>query len=321
MMLRTLLYNPAISSTNIGDEIIADAAKKQIDVILKQSFVVELSTHLPLSFYYLRYLKNSDFKFVLGSNLLKSTFFGFKRQWNITLRMTSFIGPCILVGAGWWQYNNTPNLYTKLLLKSVLSKKHIHSVRDNYTLEVLNNIGIHNVINTSCPTMWDLTPEHCSKVKKRKSNSVVFTLTDYNKDSINDKLLISILLNNYERVYFWPQGIGDFDYFNSLYKNNKKIVIVNTTLKDYDSILQLDDIEYIGTRLHGGIRALQKFRRTLIIGIDNRSFELQKSFNLPVLDRSKLNELETYINSDFTTVLDIPFDSINIWRDQFEISK
>ena len=50
--------------------------------------------------------------------------------------------------------------YSKKLLKYMLNPKIIHSVRDDETKKALENIGIKNVINTSCPTMWALTPVH-----------------------------------------------------------------------------------------------------------------------------------------------------------------
>jgi hypothetical protein len=317
-MKKVVLYSPGLSSMNLGDKIIADSAKEGIDFILNESFVTEVATHLPQSYYYMRNLKDVDLKFVLGSNLLKSTFFGFKRQWDITLRLSKVTGPCILMGVGWWQYGNEPNWYTKMLLRSVLSKKYIHSVRDDYTEKMLKKIGINNVINTSCPTMWKLTKEHCSQIKNEKSEDVVFTLTDYNKDFKRDKELINILVNNYRTIYFWPQGMPDYEYFIELYGKSDSIKILKPTLEDYNKILEQGDIDYIGTRLHGGIRALQKKVRTIIISIDNRAKEKNKSFNIPIVERLDIDNLEEVINSPFETSINIPIEKINRWRSQFE---
>jgi len=320
-MKEIVLYSPGLSTMNLGDKIITKSAKEEIDFILNNAFVTEIATHLPLSYYYMRHLKSADFRFVLGSNLLKSTFFGFKRQWNITLWLSRITGPCILVGAGWWQYNNKPNFYTKILLKSMLSKKYIHSVRDEYTEKTLKSIGIHNVINTACPTMWKLTKEHCSRIKKGKSNNVVFTLTDYKKHPELDRLFVNILCDNYNKVYYWPQGIGDYLYFNSLDIDNKKIIILEPRIKAFDSLLDSSDIEYVGTRLHGGIRALQKKIRTIIIAIDNRATEKNKSFNLPIVMREKLNNLSHKINQEFSTEIIIPTENIIKWKKQFKKNK
>ena len=49
-----------------------------------------------------------------------------------------------------------------------------------------------------------------------------------------------------------------------------------------------ENIDYVGTRLHAGIRALQHKKRTIIIGIDNRAIEKAKDFNLTVIDRKNI---------------------------------
>lgn len=316
-MKKIILLNPAISSLNIGDSIIAESAKEQLEFLLNDSMSIDVSTHLPISWYYMRHTKNFDLRFVLGSNLLKSTFFGLKRQWDITLLKSRLVSPCILVGAGWWQYNNKMNLYTKILLKKVLSKDYIHSVRDEYTANMLRSIGIKNVVNTSCPTMWKLTKEHCKQISIKKAKNVVFTLTDYMKDNKMDTLMIETLINNYENVFFWPQGSEDMDYINKLNIDLNRINIINPTLKAYDEVLEKKDIDYVGTRLHGGIRALQKQRRTLIIAVDNRAIEKHKDFNINILKREEMEKLESILNNDIITDIKIPIEEIEKWKKQF----
>lgn len=316
-MKKITLYSPGLATYNIGDKIIADSAKKQLKDILDGNFIVELPTHTPHNIRYIRHLKNSTYKFVLGSNLLKSTFFGFKRQWHIAIWKSFFTGPCILVGAGWWQYNNKPNLYTKILLKMVLSKNHIHSVRDEYTKKVLESIGIKNVVNTACPTMWSLTEEHCKHIPKKMGTSVVFTITDYNKSIELDKLLIDSLVDTYTHVHFWPQGIGDYEYFKSLEVDFDRINIIAPTLEDFDATLEKGDIDFVGTRLHGGIRALQKGCRTLIISIDNRAKEKGESFNLPIIERDNISRLKNVLGNDIVTAIKIPDREIESWKKQF----
>lgn len=316
-MKKTVLYSPGASSLNIGDEIIAESAKDSLSFIIDNTFQVEISTHLPLSYYYMRRLKKADYKFVLGSNLLKSTTFGFKRQWDVNLRMSKVTGPVILVGVGWWQYDNEPNLYTKLLLKSLLSKDHIHSVRDEYTLNVLKSMGISNVVNTACATMWKLDKAHCMTISPEKSSTVVFTLTDYNKDVEKDTMFVEKLCELYTEVFYWPQGIEDFEYLNTLNVNIQKITILAPTLKSFDEVLNSSDIDYVGTRLHGGIRALQKRVRTLIIAIDNRAIEKHKNFNLPILNRDNINILPEILNADIHMDIQIPEENIKLWKNQF----
>ena len=221
------------------------------------------------------------------------------------------------MGLGWWQYQGRISLYTKYLLNRLLSKEYILSVRDSYTENKLRSINIKNVINTGCPTLWELTDDHISSIKKERSDKVVFTLTDYNQNTIRDKKLISILTREYKKVYFWIQGWGDYEYVKQL-TDISKIKILHPNIDIVNNILELQDIDYIGTRLHGGIRALQKGKRTIIIGIDNRSLEMQKDYNLPVIDQNNLDSLDSLINSSMEIKLNIPFDNIKKWKAQFK---
>ncbi|MDR0675869.1 MAG: polysaccharide pyruvyl transferase family protein [Elusimicrobiota bacterium] len=316
-----VLYNPAISSMNIGDKIIAEAAKKKIEELFKGNFVLEVSTFFPVSYYHMRHFKDAKYKFVLGSNLLKSTFFGLKKQWDIKLRQSSFVGPVILMGAGWWQYNNKPNLYTKLLYKKLLYKDYIHSVRDDFTLKKMKSMGIKNVINTSCPTMWNFTEEFNSKIPTRRAENVIFTVNAGNKDELNDAKMIDLLHKEYYKVFFWPQEIKDKQYVDYLERHNSnKSIVINPNLKDYDNFLENNDTDYIGTRLHGGIRALQKYCRSLILTIDNRANEKKKDFNLPVIKRGCLSEIKKFIKKDYAINILIPEKEIFTWKSQFRLS-
>lgn len=317
-MKKILLLNPAISSLNLGDEVIADGVKNGIKEIISNNFSVNVSTHLPLSLMYERAIGKADLKFVCGSNLLMGKLNKLFKQWHIGYKDIPFLKGSILVGAGWWQYNNRPNQYTRLLYKSILNKNFIHSVRDGYTEQMLKEMGIKNVINTGCPTLWKLTPEHCSSIPKVKAKKVVFTLTDYNKNLELDKRLIEILFDSYEELYFWGQGIGDYEYLEALNTKMDKINIIPPTLADYDSFLKENEVDFIGTRLHGGIRALQYGRRSLIIAIDNRAKEMSKDFNINILDRNKIDELEEIINNELITNIILPWENIEKWKNQFK---
>jgi len=316
-MKHILMIDPAVSAVNIGDEIISASIREQISDILSDSFVTSISSHLPLSRIYKKAIGQCDYKFVCGSNLLMGKLNGRFKQWHIGYQDISFLRDSIIIGAGWWQYNNQPNLYTKLLYRSILSKDYIHSVRDNYTVEMLKKVGSTNVINTGCATMWNLTPEHCAKIPTKKSQTVVFTLTDYNKNRQADKELIRILCECYDKVYFWPQGVGDDAYFESL-EPPKGILRIPPNLKAYDLVLEQEDIDFVGTRLHGGVRALQKKKRTIIIAIDNRAKEKQKDFNLTCVERNDFDRLKELILGEWNTEIRIPLENIALWKAQFE---
>ena len=99
---------------------------------------------------------------------------------------------------------------------------------------------------------------------------------------------------------------------------DKTIKIISPSLRKYDEVLEKYEIDYIGTRLHGGIRALQKQRRTVIIGVDNRAEEKKKDFNLPVISRNNIEKLDNIINSNIVTDININLENIEKFKNQFK---
>ena len=317
-MKKIMIFDTSVVSDNIGDFIIMDSVNKELKKLFTKDMFFYSFTHEKISKATYKLNNISDYSFIGGTNLLSSNMDRYN-QWKINVIDSFFIKDIILMGVGWWQYQTKPNFYTKYLLNKILHKNMIHSVRDSYTESMLKSIGITNVINTGCPTMWELTLEHCRNIPCEKAENVVFTLTDYNKDFLNDQKLINILLRNYKKVYFWPQGSRDLEYLYTL-NNFEKITILGGNLSSYDKLL--DDfnisLDYIGTRLHAGIRALQKSRRTIILAIDNRAAEKSKDFNLKVLPRNQIEKLERLLRSKFITEIYINEENINKWKSQFQ---
>lgn len=142
----------------------------------------------------------------------------------------------------------------------MLHKDFVHSVRDSFTEQRLKSIGVENIYNTSCPTMWGLNEEHCKKIPTERSESVITTITDYDRNPKKDMFLLDALSKNYKNVYLWFQGKYDKQYFNTLFVS-KNIRIIDT-LEQFHELLTNENVEYIGTRLHAGIEALNYGRRS-----------------------------------------------------------
>ncbi|MDO8564086.1 MAG: polysaccharide pyruvyl transferase family protein [Nanoarchaeota archaeon] len=312
------LFDPSINTGNLGDKIIIESVNKTLKEIFRNASKVGFSTRERLNEIDLKQLKNSDIQIVGGTNLLSSHML-FYKQWKIGLKESKSLSNCILLGVGWWQYQTSPDFYTKLILRRLLSKTYIHAVRDNYTKDKLKKIGINNSFLTGCPTIWTLTKKHCKKIPFKKSKNVIFTLTDYKKDKKLDKTMIEILSKKYDKLYFWPQGKKDTEYLKRINKKLKiKLTILPRSIKALDTILKKGDIDYIGTRLHAGIRALQHKRRTIIISIDNRAEEMGKDFNLPTINRNDLNYLSNLIDKQFKINIKLPLKEIKTWKSQFK---
>lgn len=311
-----VLYDPAVSSLNMGDHIISDSCRRELAPVLGSSFVVSVSTHLPVS-KYMKYLDEADRRFVCGSNLLRGRMNARFRQWDLTPVTARYVGPAILMGVGWWQYGDDLNAYTRWLYRKVLSRDAVHSVRDEYTARQLRGMGFANVLNTACPTMWQLSEEHCRSVPSGKASMALTTVTDYNRDPHRDRFMLEELAKRYKRVRIWLQGTRDLLYLESLELDWRDFDLIPPSLGDYDESLADEDVDYVGTRLHAGIRALQHGRRAIVIGVDNRAAEKHRDFNLPYLPRENIDELGARIESRFRTSIRVPREAIASWKAQF----
>ena len=324
MKNKNVLFDTSAGSLNMGDYIIVESIEKELGKILYQDFLAKYPTHTPVSHFYqnvkrsgaIKYFESAKYKFIAGTNILNYNMILPWNNWNVNIFNKRPYNNSILVGVGMNPNSKRINLYTKLLYKSILSRKYIHSCRDERTTNFLKSIGF-KAINTGCATMWSLTDEHCRKIPKKKTNKVIFTLTDYCKDIEKDQELINILNENYDEIYFWIQGSNDVDYLREL-KNIENIKIVSSNLRDYDNILGNGDIDFIGTRLHAGIYAMQHGCRTIIISVDNRTRDIKENYNLPCVERKNMEELRKMINSEFETKINIDTNNIKKWKEQFE---
>ncbi len=315
-----VIFDTSIGTDNIGDEIIMDYCIDRLTEILDGEFL-----HIPIqtkpSSNQLKIGKSSKYKFVCGTNLLYPLM-EMQNQWVFGSPFYAYGGICLL-GVGWNSYSNKKiSSATRYFYKNYLSSDLIHSVRDNYTKKKLISIGIENVVNTACPSMWKLDRSHCAKIPNYKAESVITTLTDYSQDNDSDEFLMNNLLDNYKDVYLWLQGDKDKEYFGALDINHKKkIKVLSQNLNEYDSILRSKQIDYVGTRLHAGIRALNAGHRVIIIGVDNRAIEISKDTNLCVIKRNSIKtKLDSLINSSWKTEIELPLDNIKIWTSQFTIN-
>ena len=125
-------------------------------------------------------------------------------------------------------------------------------------------------------------------------------------------------LKDYKNLFFWPQGLGDAKYFRSISEgSNVDVKIISPNLCSFDDFLQTVQVDYIGNRLHAGIRAIQKGRRAHIISIDNRAHEISKDINLSSSIRGDFESVHEFISSNNETALSIPYDAIDTWKSQF----
>ena len=314
-MTQITIFDTSIKSDNIGDEIIIEAVRRHSCEMFPNADFLNLPTTSRLNQVQLKEAANTEISFVGGTNLLCNNWL-FRPQWKIGLREIFSLPPVILFGVGWRFYQPNIDFPTKLFLHKLLHKNHLHSVRDNYTLNRLKNIGIQNVINTTCPTMWQLTPEFCDKIPTQKTDTALVTVTAYRHATEIDRKWLEIVLASYSKIYLFPQMAGDGQYVQNM-NLSADIVVLPHTLATYDNLLANTELDYIGTRLHGGIRALQRCRRSLIIEVDNRATEIARDTNLPTSKRDDFEAITHWITNKKPTIINLPSAEITRWKEQF----
>lgn len=307
------LFDTAVASTNLGDQIIMDAVIDQLSDLCSNAFIYSVASHDWMGAKSRSLVKRANLSITGGTNLLSSRMW-FKPLWKLT-PLDALRGLDVtLMGAGWYQFQSKPDLYTRFLLQRVLSSKTLHSVRDGYTEAMLKAAGVNNVINTGCPTLWRLDSAHCSKIPTHKSENVITTLNTYIKQPDLDQQLLELLHRQYRKVYFWVQTQADYEYSKQLHP---ELIYIDPSVRALNSLYQADiSLDYVGNRLHAGIRAIQNLRRTIILEIDNRAKEMGRDFGLPTVERSDFDQLTQMINDPFETKLTLPIDAINQWKSQ-----
>lgn len=254
--------------------------------------------------------RTSKAAIVGGTNLLSSNM-PWYQQWKIGPHSSHLMrNKVILMGVGWWQYQEEPNAYTTWLLNRVLSKEHVHSVRDEYTMERLQKMGF-DVLNTACPTMWHLDAMTPSSTRP---GTCIVTLTDYNKDLEEDQWLLDEVSQHYQNVIVWPQAVRDAAYAKQL---RGEFEVIEPALVAYDELLNSTDADYIGTRLHGGIRAFQRHHWGFIVAVDNRALEIGRDTMLPVHARGQRDQISASIQARSSHEISLPTSAIREWKSQF----
>lgn len=310
-----VLFDTAVNSLNMGDSIIQYYCSKVIDELFPDKTPIRIQTHKMPTEQELKKIPGAKTKIVCGTNLITPHYEEFS-NWKMPEDLYGY-QDIVTLGVGWGYYCEDISNISKIVYRTILSSQGIHSVRDSYTERKFREMGITNVVNTGCPTLWGLNPEHCAAIPTNKARNVITTITDYDRDEKNDRRMLEILLDEYEHVAVWIQGSKDFEYLKELIDINM-IEIIPRNLESYTKALERNDLDYVGTRLHAGIHALNMGIRSLIIAIDNRAIEMGNDVNLPLILRNDIEpKLVMRIKEQRKTEIVIPQQKIDSWKAQF----
>lgn len=321
-MEKITLLDTGVGSTNRGDDIIMQCAEEELGWLLKKYYPLRVPTHLrsfgidecigPLPDSASE-IAASKYKFVCGTNILAPNMRHRTNQWNINLGNCKPIKGSILLGVGGG--GSIQNNYTRILYRKVLSKEYIHSVRTDAAYKLVTSLGL-SCVNTGCVTLWKLTPQFCRNIPEKKAQNVIFTLTDYCRDTKRDRIMIEILHRYYDKLFFWIQGAHDLEYLEEL-GGLRGVSIIPPSVSAYSSVLQ-QSVDYVGTRLHAGIFAMRHAVRSIIITVDKRMDEMEPCLSENCLPRLKVNKLEEKILGPIKSTVKVDWAAIKLWKGQFE---
>lgn len=310
------VLDPAITTRNSGDNIIAQASITEILSLFPDHFYTTIPTHEKISVRSWRIINQSEHTILAGSNILTRNMV-FDRGWRLSPVDTIFVSNIVSLATGWRSYGNKKAPVGTRVLRRALKTDAIHSVRDEHSKQGLLEAGVENVVNTGCVTMWRLDLDALAALPTKMGKSVITTINEA-KRSPADQHMVDLLCKLYEKVYIWPQGVYDLEYCHELSQGRAEVI--GQSLEAYDNILRtVPDLDYVGNRLHGGIRALQHKVRTLVVAIDNRATEIGRDTNLPVIARDAvMDELEDRITNPQKIEIKLPYGEIEKWRSQFK---
>jgi len=309
------ILDTSICTDNLGDIIIMDAVNNVVGSLFPNAYVHRIPTHEALSDRTRKWIGESKCCFIGGTNLISSRI-SRHGLWRIDLDDAELFSTSELValGVGWNDYGPGPIEQTTRILKTALSSRFNHSVRDGHTLTHLSSI-LPNVVNTSCPTTWGLTPSHCASIRYSRAKAVVLTLSAWRADPESDRALLSAMRDLYSEVMFFPQMQDDLKYMRQFGFDDIRIIPPN--LDAYNTLLESEEVDFVGTRLHGGVRALQRRQRALILAIDNRATEIARDTGLPVVPRTDIEAIRNWVVVAPTAEISLPQKSIDGWKSQF----
>jgi polysaccharide pyruvyl transferase WcaK-like protein len=308
------VFDTAIDSDNLGDHFIMEAVWDVLRSLFPVATFHRTPSHRRARLAELRRGGKAVLSIVGGTNILKSHML-VRSNWRITPLDYLIWREVVLLGAGWQQYGGEADAPTRLFFRSVLSKTMLQSVRDLHTYARLQP-HVPNAIYTGCPTMWGLTREHCAAISVRKARHAIFAVTYYRPAPAEDRRLFEVVRSHYDRVYFWPQQSLDVEYLRKI-GVVEGYCTIEPEIAAYDRLLAEEDVDFVGARLHGGIRALQRGRRALIIPVDNRAAEISRATGLPVASRNDPGAVKNWICRPVPTRIELPWEAITRWKEQF----
>ncbi|WP_069385813.1 polysaccharide pyruvyl transferase family protein [Cellulosimicrobium cellulans] len=309
-----VVVDPGAASTNVGDRIISESVDAELVTPLRSAGrdVERVPMHGTPSATDRAALRAAEAVVACGTNLL-SDHMRFRRAWHWPAEDVELCrGRLTFLGVGWWQYQRAGVDPVSAAWLRSLAGSTPWAVRDEYSLAKLRRARVP-AVHTSCPTLWRVEKQVLPADERR----VVVTFTDYSQDPLADARLVRDLAERFDEILFWPQGPGDPAYVEQV--RGGIGAVLGPGLDDFDAVLDEPGTAYVGLRLHGGIRAMQKGVPSLVLSIDNRAREIARSVGLRAPSRHAVHAYREDLSSGEAVALAVPRDTVDRWRRGWEI--
>jgi hypothetical protein len=275
------VFDTRICDNNLGNWVIMEPLTEFIRETFPTAFLIHLPDLEDLGDISLGHLATNEYASFGGACALSAKM-ETGRLWGLNEENDRHMKDVVLVGFGSKHYGEFSEL-SKRVYRHCLHHNTLNSVRDSYTENKMHDMGFNNVVNTGCTSLWRPDNQSLDRLPESKAEDVVVTLTCYHRPPLERRMLHT-LSGLYKNLYFWHQRPEDIDYLQEF---DVSATTMPPSLSYYNSFLKfVVSVNYVGTRLYGGIRSLQKEKQTLIIGMDCRVLEIDSDFQSPVLERN-----------------------------------
>ncbi|WP_291297975.1 polysaccharide pyruvyl transferase family protein [Elioraea sp.] len=308
--MRLAVIDPSLATDNLGDEVIYQAVEAALLDLFPAAFIHRIASHEALSDRSHKVLRAADMTFVAGSNLLPPDW----AQWRLTLADSMFIDNLVIFGAGWQNDVTQLNRENTKIMRRAFHRTALHAVRDKPAVDNLATLGLR-VVNASCPTLWALDAAATARIPVTRAPEAVVTVTAYRNRPAEDAAFLRLVTESYRKVWFYPQMEDDIPHLERIGFGH--LPRIRATTAAFTRFLAENEVDYIGSRLHGGIRALQTGKRSLILQVDNRARDIAAHTGLPSARLDDPAGIRRWIETPAPTVLRLPEAEIAAWKAQF----
>ena len=295
---------------NVGDFLIFNKAKELITHFLKPSDTI---THSRIEEIGNRIseVNETDAIFISGGPGYRTLFY--PQIYPFLKSIDEITIPIIPYGLGW---QGIPRYLPRKFHFSTLSEKYIRRIhenipssttRDEITKEILNRIGITNVINSGCPTLYDLDKMKNNQTFRKPThieNVVVSMAQSHHLHRQNVDLLRAVnqMFPDAKRFALFHRGTNaddqtteeeGFALRNLVSKSRQQGYEIVDLAYNHNQMQIYEDADiHIGYRVHGHAFSVSKRVPTFLLWEDGRGQGMSMNLDLPGVRAFKIKTLD-----------------------------